>query len=282
MSPGDGIAFTVTQRQRLRELGAVPADADTTFADAATRDLRFKELERRLTAYGRRRLQELRDGARSPALCALADKLRAVLTGGGFVEVVTPHIVSADSLLKMGIPSDDPLAEQIFWLDGARCLRPMLAPNLYTVMRRLGRVWSRPFGIFEVGTCFRRDSHGSQHLNEFTMLNAVELGTPLEQRRPRLEALAALVLAATGIDRYELETVDSGVYGDTVDVVVDGVEVCSTAMGPHPLDDAWGITETWVGLGFGLERLLVARDAHQNIERVARSLSYLDGVRLHL
>ncbi len=87
---------------------------------------------------------------------------------------------------------------------------------------------------------------------------------------------------AAGIDRYDLETVESGVYGDTIDVVVDGVEVCSTAMGPHPLDDAWGITETWVGLGFGLERLLVARDAHQNIERVARSLSYLDGVRLFL
>jgi phenylalanyl-tRNA synthetase alpha chain len=280
MSPEQPVAFTVTQRQRLRELGGT--ETDTTFTDAAARELGFKELERRLTANGRRRLQELRDGARMPALCALADKLRAALTSDGFVEVVTPHIISSDALLKMGIPSDDPLAEQIFWLDGSHCLRPMLAPNLYTVWRRLGRTWSRPFGIFEVGTCFRRDSHGSQHLNEFTMLNAVEVGTALEDRRPRLQELAALVLAAAGIDRYELETVESGVYGDTVDVMADGIEVCSTAMGPHPLDDAWGITEAWVGLGFGLERLLLARDAHQNIERVARSLSYLDGVRLHL
>jgi pyrrolysyl-tRNA synthetase-like protein len=279
MSP-QPVTFTVTQRQRLRELGG--ADTDATFVDAAARDLGFKELERRLTADGRRRLQELRDGTRSPALCRLSDALRAALTGAGFVEVVTPHIVSSDALLKMGIPADDPLAEQIFWLNGSHCLRPMLAPNLYTVWRRLGRTWTRPFGIFEVGTCFRRDSHGSQHLNEFTMLNAVEVGTPSEERRPRLEELARLVLTAAGIDHFELQTVESGVYGDTVDVLVDGIEVCSTAMGPHPLDDAWGITETWVGLGFGLERLLFARDAHQNIERVARSLSYLDGVRLHL
>ncbi len=274
------VTFTVTQRQRLRELGGT--DTDATFADAAARDLGFKELERRLTARGRRHLQELRDGTRTPAMCRLSDTLRAALTGAGFVEVVTPHIVSSDALLKMGIPANDPLTEQIFWLDGAHCLRPMLAPNLYTVWRRLGRTWTRPFGIFEVGTCFRRDSHGSQHLNEFTMLNAVEVGTPSEERRSRLEELARLVLTAAGIDRFELQTVESGVYGDTVDVLVDGIEVCSTAMGPHPLDDAWGITETWVGLGFGLERLLLARDAHQNIERVARSLSYLDGVRLHL
>ena len=280
---GDGrVTFTVTQRQRLRELGALPAETETAFTDAASRDLLFKELERRLTTDGRRRLNALREGLRVPALCALADSLRAAVTGAGFVEVVTPHIISADALQKMGIPSDDPLAEQIFWLDGSRCLRPMLAPNLYTLLRRLGRVWSRPFGIFEVGTCFRRDTHGSQHLNEFTMLNAVELGLPMEERLLRLGQLAALVMDATGIEHYDLETVKSGVYGDTLDVVVDGVEVCSTAMGPHPLDDAWGITETWVGLGFGLERLLVARDAHQNIERVARSLSYLDGVRLHL
>jgi pyrrolysyl-tRNA synthetase-like protein len=282
MTEAGHVAFSVTQRQRLHELGALPAETGAVFADAVARDLLFKQLERRLTADGRRRLNDLREGTRTPSLCALADRLRTALTGAGFVEVVTPHILSADALQKMGIPSDDPLAEQIFWLDGARCLRPMLAPNLYTLLRRLGRIWGRPFGIFEVGTCFRRDTHGSQHLNEFTMLNAVELGLPLEERHQRLEELTSLVVGAAGIERYDLETVKSGVYGDTLDVVVDGVEVCSTAMGPHPLDDAWGITETWVGLGFGLERLLVARDAHQNIERVARSLSYLDGVRLFL
>ena len=71
-----------------------------------------------------------------------------------------------------------PLREQVFWLEDGRCLRPMLAPNLYTLLRRLGRIWSRPFGIFEIGPCFRRDSKGASHLNEFTMLNLVELGRP--------------------------------------------------------------------------------------------------------
>ena len=72
----------------------------------------------------------------------------------------------------------------------------MLAPNLYTLLRRLGRIWSRPFGIFEVGPCFRRDSKGSRHLNEFTMLNLVELGLPDGRvRRPGSTELAALVMA---------------------------------------------------------------------------------------
>ena len=272
----------MTQLQRLRELGADPSVTGQLFGDGAERDAAFKELERSLTAAGRRRLQALRDQTLRPMLPLLADALRDALRDAGFVEVVTPHIISRDALEKMGIPSDDPLTEQIFWLDRSRCLRPMLAPNLYTLMRRLARVWSRPFGIFEVGACFRRDSQGSQHLNEFTMLNLVELGTPLGDRRARLEELAALMLAAAGIRDFLFQTVASGVYGDTVDVVAGGVEVCSAAMGPHQLDDAWGITEPWVGLGFGLERLLLTREGLQNIERVARSLSYLDGIRLHL
>ena len=75
---GDGrVTFTVTQRQRLRELGALPAETETAFTDAASRDLLFKELERRLTTDGRRRLNALREGLRVPALCALADSLRA-------------------------------------------------------------------------------------------------------------------------------------------------------------------------------------------------------------
>ncbi|HMK93558.1 MAG TPA: pyrrolysine--tRNA(Pyl) ligase large subunit, partial [Thermoleophilia bacterium] len=155
--------------------------------------------------------------------------------------------------------------------------------NLYTVMRRLTRVWRLPFAIYEIGSCWRRDSKGSRHLNEFTMLNVVELGTPLERRDERLRELATVVLAAAGVGDYEFVTKHSEVYGDELDVVAGGLEVCSTALGPHPLDDAWAITDPWVGLGFGVERLLVAGDdAGGAIERVGRSLSYLDGVRLQL
>jgi phenylalanyl-tRNA synthetase alpha chain len=266
---GAGVAFTATQRQRLHELGA-PDDAGArTFADTAARDAAFRELETSLAATGRAALDALRSGPRVPALRRLEQALRAALVG-------------AEALRKMGIDPGGEMAEQVFWLDRDRCLRPMLAPNLYTLLRRLARVWRQPFAIYEIGSCFRRDTKGSRHLNEFTMLNLVELGTPLERRDDRLRELAAVVLDAAGVTGYELVRKHSEVYGDELDVVAAGIEVCSTALGPHPLDDAWGITDPWVGLGFGLERLLVARDGLAGIERVGRSLSYLDGVRLQL
>jgi pyrrolysyl-tRNA synthetase-like protein len=273
-------AFTTTQRQRLHELGAGSGVVDESFADAAARDEAFRQLEVELAAAGRATLDALRAGARRPALRRLEESLRAALAAGGLVEVVTPAIISGDALRKMGIEPNSELADQVFWLDADRCLRPMLAPNLYTVMRRLARVWKLPFAIYEMGSCFRRDTKGARHLNEFTMLNVVELGTPLEARGARLRELAGLVLEAAGVTGHEFVMKHSEVYGEELDVVVAGLEVCSTALGPHPLDDAWAITDPWVGLGFGLERLLVARDGLAGIERVGRSLNYLDGVRL--
>jgi len=278
--------FTPTQRQRLHELGADQAALDETFAGAAERDAAFRRHETALVSAGRAALDALRAGPRVPALRRLEAALRAALADAGAVEVVTPALVSADALRKMGVAAGNELAAQVFWVDGDHCLRPMLAPNLYTVMRRLARVWRLPFAIYEIGSCWRRDSKGSRHLNEFTMLNVVELGTPLERRDERLRELATVVLEAAGVGDYEFVTKHSEVYGDELDVVAGGLEVCSTALGPHPLDDAWGITDPWVGLGFGLERLLLVTGegigAGGAIERVGRSLSYLDGVRLQL
>jgi phenylalanyl-tRNA synthetase alpha chain len=276
------LVFTATQRQRLHELGAAEAAIDERFADAAARDEAFRRLETRLAGAGRAALEALRAGPRRPALRRLEESLRAALAQAGLVEVVTPAIVGGDALRKMGVEPDSELGRQVFRLDGDRCLRPMLAPNLYTLLRRLARVWKQPFAIYEIGSCFRRDTKGSRHLNEFTMLNLVELGTPLARRDERLRELADVVLQAAGVTGYEFALKHSEVYGDELDVVVAGLEVCSTALGPHPLDDAWAITDPWVGLGFGLERLLVARGGPPGIERVGRSLSYLDGVRLQL
>ncbi len=278
----NAVAFTPTQQQRLRELGTGADVLTRRFAGADERNAAFKTLETEIVREGRRRLEKLRTGRRQPQLLQLEQDLAAALVGAGFVRVATPAIVTADALAKMGIAAGHALLDQVFWLDDGRCLRPMLAPNLYTLLRRLGRIWSRPFGIFEIGSCFRRDSKGSQHLNEFTMCNLVELGLPLGERRRRLEELAALVMAAGALPAYELVTETSEVYGDELDVIVDGIEVCSTAIGPHALDDVWGITEPWVGLGFGLERMLVAREGLPSIERVARSLAYVDGVRLNI
>jgi len=277
-----GARLTATQSQRLRELGADAKLLDGVYADPGARDAAFKRLENDLVTDGRRRLRELRDGRRVPRLVELEGDLSAALTGAGFVRVVTPLIIASESLRKMGIEHGHPLREQVFWLDDGRCLRPMLAPNLYTLLRRLGRIWTRPFGIFETGPCFRRDSKGSSHLNEFTMLNLVELGRPAEEGRARLEELAGLVMDAAGIAAYELEVTESEVYGSMIDVLVGGAEVCSAGLGPHPLDGNWGIVDPWVGLGFGLERLIMSREGYPNIERGGRSLSYVDGVRLNI
>lgn len=276
-----GVPLTPTQSQRLRELGADPRAAGP-FADVAARDAAFKQLETEFVRAGRERLRALRAGRRAPLLTALENDLAATLADAGFVRVVTPILISSEALTKMGVEHGHPLRDQVFWLDDGRCLRPMLAPNLYTVMHRLERHWTKPFGIFEIGPCFRRDSKGARHLNEFTMLNLVELGRPQDEGRRRLEELAALVAKAAGLTSYELEVTESEVYGAMVDVTVDGAEVCSAGLGPHPLDGNWGIVDPWVGLGFGLERLLMAREGYPNIERAGRSLSYVDGVRLNL
>lgn len=215
-------------------------------------------------------------------LCELESKLVTALTEQGFVQVVTPTIITKSSLAKMSISDDHPLFEQVFWLDGKRCLRPMLAPNLYTLWRELLRVWEKPIRIFEIGTCYRKESQGAQHLNEFTMLNVTELGLPLEQRHGRLEELARLVMTTAEIEDFSLVPSESVVYGDMLDVVKGELELASGAMGPHMLDENWGIITPWVGIGFGLERLVMVKKEIQNVQSVGRSLSYLNGVRLNI
>lgn len=277
-----GVRLSATQVQRLRELGGASQLADATFADAGERDTAFRAAEDELVRAGRRHLKDLKGGAVAPRLLELEAALREALGAAGFVPMVTPLIIAAESLTKMGIEHGHPLREQVFWLEDGRCLRPMLAPNLYTMLRRLGRMWGRPFGIYEIGPCFRRDSKGSSHLNEFTMLNLVELGTPEERCRERMTELAAVVMDAAGVKTYDLVRTESEVYGQMIDVEVGGVEVCSAGMGPHPLDGNWGVMDPWVGLGFGLERLIMVREGFPNIERAGRSLSYFDGVRLNI
>ena len=281
-APASPVRLTATQAQRLWELGAGAEQIERAFGSAPERDAAFKQTEDGLAREGRARLQVLRSDQRPPPLVELERALCSALSELRFMQVVTPHIVAAEALRKMGIDDGHPLREQVFWLEDGRCLRPMLAPNLYTLMRRLGRLWRQPFGIFEVGTCFRRDSKGARHLNEFTMLNLVELGRQEQTARARLEELAGIVMGAAGIEDYQLVGTTSEVYGEMLDVEVDGTEVCSAAVGPHPLDGNWGIVDPWVGLGFGLERLLMVREGHANIERTGRSLAYVDGVRLNL
>jgi len=287
------IGWSSVQQRRLKELGAGQRDSEATFQSTAERDREFQVLESRLADALRRELRNLQDHGRRPRLCALESQLAGSLTAEGFCQVVTPTLMSRSLLSRMGIREGHPLLEKIFWVDERHALRPMLAPHLYSLLRDLQRTWNLPIRLFEVGSCFRRETRGAQHAAEFTMLNLVEMGLPAESCRARLRELAALVMAAVGVEGYRLESEDSVVYGSTVDIVfpVAGpeadqdsqplLELGSGAWGPHPLDRPWGITEAWVGIGFGLERLLMAREGG-NLGRWVRSLGYLDGTRLKL
>jgi phenylalanyl-tRNA synthetase alpha chain len=214
----------------------------------------------------------------------LESKLIEVLVDQGFAQVATPIMMSRGLLKKMSIDARHPLNSQIYWLDNNKCLRPMLAPHLYYVLVDLLRLWDKPVRIFEVGPCFRKESHGSQHSSEFTMLNLVEMGLPAENREDRIRELGALITETAGVRDYHFETVTSEIYGDTIDIEAgkENIEIGSAAMGPHPLDRPWKINTTWVGIGFGLERLLMTAENTGNLAKLGRSLAYLDGIRLNI
>lgn len=189
-----------------------------------------------------------------PKLCALRRDLEQALCSNGFTEVTTPVLISKKFLDRMTIDDTHPLNAQVFWVDQKTCLRPMLAPNLYDVSKRLMRVAKLPLRVFEIGACFRKESEGRSHLREFTMLNLVEWGTPEAERIDRLKTLGDLVLQAAGIQSYRLEREHSAIYGDGLDIV-----------SPE-----------------GLERLLMYREKAQGIHRFSKSIAYLDGARLNI
>jgi phenylalanyl-tRNA synthetase alpha chain len=283
-------SWSAEQGRRLKELDADQETLERDFPGRTERDQTFQSLEKELARTAAEGLRgHLAAGGR-PELIVLREKLAAALTAAGFTEVETPLIVSRSLLERMGLTEDHSLNRQIFWLDQNKALRPMLAPNLYYLLVDLLRLAPHPVSIFEIGPCLRKETVGARHAAEFTMLNLVEMGLPRAARRERIRELADLVLKAAGLPASEcrLTTVDSGVYGETLDVESpDGLELASTAMGPHPLDANWGLMDmSWVGLGFGLERLVMARAAGRgqtlNPVRAGRSLSYLAGFRLNV
>jgi phenylalanyl-tRNA synthetase alpha chain len=278
------ITWTEIQQARLIELAADEVQLASQFETTAVRDKTYQQLEKQLVKVQRQKLQQLRDGSRRPKLCRLESRLTDILVQHNFVQVTTPTILSKGLLAKMSIDDDHPLASQVFWLGKDKCLRPMLAPHLYFVLIDLLRIWEKPVRIFEIGSCFRKESQGAQHSNEFTMLNLVEMGLAEDQRQSRLEEMAALVTAAAGIDDYVIQTESSAVYGETIDIVAgkDRMEIGSAAMGPHVLDQAWQVTDAWMGIGFGLERMLMVTENSRSLAKMGRSLGYLDGVRLNI
>ncbi|MHC6179680.1 pyrrolysine--tRNA(Pyl) ligase large subunit [Clostridium sp. JNZ X4-2] len=276
------IKWTELQLKRLNELNASEDKKNRIFSGPKERNDTFKKFERELVAKSRQELNTLKNETKRPALCILKTKLVQALVKNDFVQVVTPTILSKGLLEKMTIDDEHELHSQVFWLDDKKCLRPMLAPNLYFISKDLLRIWEKPVRIFEIGSCFRKESQGSRHLNEFTMLNLVEWGLPMEKRHERIIELASVIMDAVGIKDYRLEKTESVVYGDTIDIMYKDTEIASASMGPHFLDENWGITDTWVGIGFGLERILMILKNSSNISKMGRSLTYLDGIKLNI
>jgi pyrrolysyl-tRNA synthetase, C-terminal region len=274
--------WTESQLKRLNELGIEDLKAEMEFETKEERDSAYKDFNIELVTKAKNELNEYREKIKRPSLVVLQEKLAKALTEKGFIQVNTPIIISKKLLNKMSIDDDHPLSKQVFWVDNNKCMRPMLAPNLYYVSKDLMRLWKDTIGIFEIGSCFRKESQGGNHLSEFTMINVVEWGTDLDKRNDRLKEIAKIILDVAEIKGFTFEEEESVVYGDTVDVMYNDVELASGAMGPHFLDIKWEINNSWVGIGFGLERLLMIRDKKQNVHSVGKSLSYIGGIRLNL
>jgi pyrrolysyl-tRNA synthetase-like protein len=277
------ISWTDIQFKRLKELNADLKAMSALFDTNEQRNHSYQTLEKKLVKVEKSRLNEFLSSQLQPKLYKLERRLTDILNQQGFSRVTTPTIISKTQLARMSIDQQHPLFDKVFWISVKQCLRPMLAPNLYRLMYELGRLGKRPIRFFEIGPCFRKESDTAQHNNEFTMLNLVEMGLPEEDRHQRLMELGQLIVDSAGLKDCVFEKETSAVYGDTIDIVCgeDKVEIASGAIGPHPLDHAWKITDTWVGLGFGLERMVMMAEGSDSIGKWGKSLAYLDGIRLN-
>lgn len=275
--------FTITQRERLTELDAASEVLDREFDTKEERNAEFKKIETQMAREGRQRLKELVEERHITFTEEVSRRLQDWLMKDGYTKVSTPTIITRQMLEKMTIDEFHHLSEQVFWLDRKRCLRPMLAPNLYVMMRELKRITNQPVKIFEIGSCFRKESQGAKHMNEFTMLNCVQLAVVQDGRQVEaLKEMAHSAMQALGIEDYELVVEESTVYGSTVDIEIDGIEVASGSYGPHFLDKQWGVFDTWVGIGFGVERLAMAMSKSKTIKRFGRSIAFIDGEPLNI
>lgn len=235
----------------------------------------FRELESELLSRRKKDLQQIYAEERENYLGKLEREITKFFVDRGFLEIKSPIMIPVEYIERMGIDNDTELSKQIFRVDKNFCLRPMLAPNLYNYLRKLDRALPDPIKIFEIGPCYRKESDGKEHLEEFTMLNFCQMGSGCT--RENLESIITDFLNHLGID-FEIVGDSCMVYGDTLDVMHGDLELSSAVVGPIPLDREWGIDKPWIGAGFGLERLLKVMHDFKNIKRAARSESYYNGI----
>ncbi|SFM71379.1 pyrrolysine--tRNA(Pyl) ligase [Methanolobus profundi] len=239
----------------------------------------FAELESTLTLERKKDIRGIYENSRENYLGKLERTITEFLVDMGFLEVKSPILIPFEYMERMGVGEDKKLSEQIFRVGDNMCLRPMLAPGLYNHLRKFDNVLPDPVRIFEIGPCYRKESDGNSHLEEFTMLNFCQMGSNCT--REELEYLIKELLDFLGIE-YEIVADSCMVYGDTIDVMHKKMELSSAVVGPVPMDMDWGVNKPWIGAGFGLERLLKAKHDFKNIKRAGRSESYYNGVSINL
>ena len=176
------VKYTDAQIQRLREYGNGTYE-QKVFEDLASRDAAFSKEMSSASTDNEKKIKGMIANPSRHGLTQLMNDIADALVAEGFIEVRTPIFISKDALARMTITEDKPLFKQVFWIDEKRALRPMLAPNLYSVMRDLRDHTDGPVKIFEMGSCFRKESHSGMHLEEFTMLNLVDMGPAETPRR---------------------------------------------------------------------------------------------------
>lgn len=269
--PSSASAPSLTRSQRDR-VEALLSPEDKISLNAVKP---FRELESELVTKRKGDFQRVYADDRENYLGKLERDITKFFVDRGFLEIKSPILIPAEYVERMGINSDTELSKQVFRIDKNLCLRPMLAPTLYNYLRKLDRILPDPIKIFEIGPCYRKESDGKEHLEEFTMVNFCQMGSGCT--RENLESLIKEFLDYLEID-FEIVGDSCMVYGDTLDVMHGDLELSSAVVGPVPLDREWGIDKPWIGAGFGLERLLKVMHGFKNIKRASRSESYYNGI----
>ena len=267
--------FSPSQKKRLEAL-MVADEYDLEKSESLPE---FEELEAELLTRRKKELCEIYENSREHMLAKLERDISAFLISKGFIEIKSSLLIPEEYIIRMGIDKDLELSKQIFRTDDGKCLRPMLAPVLYNYLHRFDKILPDPVKIFEIGPCYRKESDGSSHLEEFTMVNFCQMGDG--STRENLIQLIDEFLTYLEIS-YEIEGDECMVYGATVDVMHGDMELSSAVVGPIPMDIDWGVNKPWIGAGFGLERLLKAKYNFKNIKRGSRSEFYYNGIYTNL